>query len=316
VLEGEGHAPKSLEGGVLMDHLQSLHAAEPASQPGPVGALHFALDDFHDAAAKGDEDRYFGLFAPESVFIGTDATERWTLDEFRTFALPYFQRGKSAWIYVPRARHVQLSPDGQIGWFDEELGHARLGLCRGTGVVRQIDGAWRVAQYVLTVPIPNDLMGGIAERIHAFSDGATLPVTTVLLVRHAEKTGPEDDATLTAAGAARAQRLAEALRSAGVRAVFTSQFRRTQDTAAPLCKELGIEPEIVGAHDIVKLVRTIRADHGGETVLVVGHSNTVPEIAKALGVAAEITIGEKEHDDLFAVTLLGETAGMLRLRLE
>lgn len=108
------------------------------------------LDNWHDAAAKADESRYFGAMAPEFVFLGTDATERWDVASFRAFGHPYFAKG-TAWTFVPRERHVILSPRGDVAWFDEKLDSASYGECRGSGVVRRIRGTWRIAHYTLTI---------------------------------------------------------------------------------------------------------------------------------------------------------------------
>ena len=107
----------------------------------------------------------------------------------------------------------------------------------------------------------------------------------VLLVRHAERAAePRSDPELTPEGQARAQALARALEQAGVTAIITTQFRRTQDTAAPLAAARGLKPEIVEAkrgEDHVAAVAAAVRRLGG-VVLVVGHSNTVPAIAAAL----------------------------------
>ncbi len=305
VLDGEGHVPPSLDGDIMMGHLEALRRA--GAPTGPTAPIERALDDFHDAAAKGDEERYFGLFAPEGVFLGTDATERWTLEEFQAFALPYFKR-PSAWIYVPQSRHVQLSPEGDVAWFDEELGHQRLGVCRGTGVLREIDGAWKVAHYNLTVPVPNDLMGGVARRIQAFENGAPAETVTVVLVRHAEKESAGDDPGLTEQGRNRARILERALRSLDVDAVYTSEYRRNAATAAPLCEARGLERRQVSARDTSGLVAKLRAEHGGQTVVVVGHSNTIPQILRMLGVTHAIE--KAEYDDLYVVAYGPDTRWM------
>ena len=132
------------------------------------GDINATLDDWHKAAADANEARYFGAMAPEFVFLGTDATERWDLGAFREFAHPYFVQGK-AWTFVPRDRHVMLSPNGDIAWFDEKLDSASYGECRGTGVVRKVGGAWKVAHYNLTIPIPNDLAKNVVEMIRKSS---------------------------------------------------------------------------------------------------------------------------------------------------
>lgn len=113
------------------------------------------LDDWHAAAAAADEGRYFAHFSPDAIMLGTDATERWTRDEFQKWAKPYFDRGK-AWSFKAVRRDVALSKDGNIAWFDEDLETPNLGPARGSGVLVWDGKAWRIAQYNLTVPIPND----------------------------------------------------------------------------------------------------------------------------------------------------------------
>lgn len=134
------------------------------------------LDDWHDAAADADEARYFGAMTPEFVFLGTDATERWDIKSFREFAHPYFAKGK-AWTFVPRDRHVILSPKGDVAWFDEKLDSASYGECRGSGVVRKVGGAWKIAHYNLTIPIPNDLAKSVVEMIRKSSTAPATPPT-------------------------------------------------------------------------------------------------------------------------------------------
>ena len=126
--------------------------------------INTMLDGWHDAAAKADETRYFGAMAPEFIFLGTDATERWDVASFRTFAHPYFAKG-TAWTFVPRDRHVILSPAGDVAWFDEKLDSASYGECRGSGVVRRVGGTWKIAHYNLTIPIPNDLAKAVVAMI-------------------------------------------------------------------------------------------------------------------------------------------------------
>jgi predicted esterase len=163
----EGHMIRSLTASAILKELDTLRKVEGTMTPAHTEALA-TLDRFHAAAAKADLKAYFDLFAPEGVFIGTDATERWTVAEFRAYAEPLFKRGRG-WTYKPRAagRHVELSPAGDIAWFSEILDNEKYGVCRGTGVLRKIDGSWRVAQYHLTVPVPNDLMERVTMLIKA-----------------------------------------------------------------------------------------------------------------------------------------------------
>jgi ketosteroid isomerase-like protein len=136
------------------------------AQSGEEAAVAAVLDDFHDAASKADGARYFGHFAEDAVFLGTDITERWTVDAFKAYALPYFDQGRG-WTYVPQARHVYVSSDGQSAWFDEILRNENFGDTRGTGVLLKVGDAWKVAQYHLTLPVPNDLIYKLVEMIEA-----------------------------------------------------------------------------------------------------------------------------------------------------
>lgn len=139
---------------------------------------------------------------------------------------------------------------------------------------------------------------------------AASATTTVVVVRHAEKaTDDPRDPSLSPAGQARAQALAAALADAGVSAVFTTELKRTWLTADPVVKRgnLPVQKRPVSGGDVPAqardLAREILARHAGQTVLVVGHSNTVPEIVKALSGDAVPPIDDSEYDHLFVVTV-------------
>jgi len=86
----------------------------------PESAVSKVLDTLHDAASKADGARYFGLFADDAVFLGTDATERWTIEAFKAFAKPHFDKG-SGWTYTKKERHVDVDAGHGYAWFDELL---------------------------------------------------------------------------------------------------------------------------------------------------------------------------------------------------
>jgi pimeloyl-ACP methyl ester carboxylesterase len=163
VIPGEGHTPPSLDGDTIMERLDELRAARREEDP-IERAIAAVLDDFHDAAAKADEARYFAHFSPEGVFLGTDASERWTVAEFRAYSERAFARD-SAWIYVPQEREIVVV--GEFAFFDELLVNRSYGECRGTGCLRLIDGTWQIAQYSLSVPVPNAILRDVAEQIRA-----------------------------------------------------------------------------------------------------------------------------------------------------
>jgi broad specificity phosphatase PhoE len=137
--------------------------------------------------------------------------------------------------------------------------------------------------------------------------------TVVVLVRHAEKVDDSRDPPLSKAGERRAEALAAALGDAGIQAVYTTQYVRTRDTAAPLAQAVGVDPVIVAsAGDAAAIAAHIREHNVGRTVLVVGHSNTVPAIITALGGADVGKIGDDEYSHLFIVLLDGSGAGVVR----
>ena len=140
--------------------LEPVHLADDA----PGAAVAAVLDDFHQAASAADEERYFAHFAPEGVFLGTDASERWTVEEFRVYVHPHFSKG-NGWTYAPGERHIELSRDETIAWFDEKLTNEQYGALRGTGVLRKMGGEWKITQYNLTFTIPNDRVPGVVELI-------------------------------------------------------------------------------------------------------------------------------------------------------
>jgi ketosteroid isomerase-like protein len=125
------------------------------------------LDAFHQAAATGDFDTYLTLMTEDVVFLGTDGSERWQGAAFRDFAQPRFAQG--GWRYVPQSRNINLNTRGDVAWFDEALENDGLGKCRSSGLLLQQDGQWRIAQYNLSVPIPNDLVDSVVADIKAFS---------------------------------------------------------------------------------------------------------------------------------------------------
>jgi broad specificity phosphatase PhoE len=130
------------------------------------------------------------------------------------------------------------------------------------------------------------------------------PMTTVLLVRHAEKAAlPADDPVLSPEGTVRANELKHVAEDAGVSAIFTSTAQRARLTAQPLALYLGLTPVEFAATATDSLVDSIRIDHRGQTVLVVGHSNTVPEIIQALGGPTVPAILENEYDNLYIITI-------------
>jgi broad specificity phosphatase PhoE len=147
----------------------------------------------------------------------------------------------------------------------------------------------------------------VACSIAALMPSAAAAQTVVFAVRHAERADAASpppnmaaaDPDLSPAGHERAKSLAAMLKDAKIAAIFTSEFKRTVQTAEPLAKLLNAQIRQVPANNTAELVKRVRAVKGN--VLVVGHSNTVPELIKRLGVTEAVQIGEQDFDNLFVV---------------
>jgi hypothetical protein len=141
--------------------------AVAGDEMGAEGGIDLVLNTLHQAASDGDGGVYFGLFAEEAIFMGTDATERWSVDQFKAFAEPYFSEGRG-WTYAMTERHIYVAADGQTAWFDEMLWNDTYGTCRGSGVLIPVEGEWKFIQYNLSIPMPNDLTRDFTAKIKEF----------------------------------------------------------------------------------------------------------------------------------------------------
>lgn len=116
------------------------------------------LDGLHRDAHEGNFQTYFARYIPDAIFLGTDKTERWTIEEFKTYAKPAFADGHG-WTY--RVIERNWEGGGDVRWFDEILFNEKLGYCRGTGVVKLIDNEWKIAHYSLTMLVPNSIAANV-----------------------------------------------------------------------------------------------------------------------------------------------------------
>ena len=130
------------------------------------------LDDLNAFAAAADYKNYFDLYAEESTFIGTDATEVWNKKEFMIWAKPFFDKGK-AWNFTSLKRNITFSKDGTYAWFDEIL-DTQMKICRGSGVLEKIGGKWKIRQYVLSTTVPNDIIDEVTKMKAPIEDGMIL----------------------------------------------------------------------------------------------------------------------------------------------
>ena len=129
--------------------------------------IETVLNSFHQAAADAKAKPYFDLLSQDAVFLGTDATERWSKDEFKAFVEPYFSKGKG-WLYTPVERNISLIKQGQIAFFDELLFSESYGTCRGSGLLVKTDQGWKISQYNLSIPMPNGVAKALVKQIKVF----------------------------------------------------------------------------------------------------------------------------------------------------
>lgn len=121
------------------------------------------LDKLHASAAQADWNTYFNLYTTDGIFLGTDVTERWTIEQFKKYA-----SDSKGWVYTKRERHMSLTPAKNAIWFDEILDSKNYGTSQGSGLLVRTEGGWRIAQYHLTFPMPNDLAEDFTNKIKAF----------------------------------------------------------------------------------------------------------------------------------------------------
>lgn len=133
----------------------------------------------------------------------------------------------------------------------------------------------------------------------------------IFVVRHAEKASTGgDNPDLSVAGQKRADALAHILKDSQITAAFVTEFKRTQETAAPTANAAHVAPTVVAANDTAGLVAKLRALNGN--ALVVGHGNSIPDLMKRLGIATPVSIPEDDYTEIFVVSL-GDPPQLLRL---
>jgi broad specificity phosphatase PhoE len=142
-----------------------------------------------------------------------------------------------------------------------------------------------------------------------YSTPLNRPLTTVILVRHAEKKTDDPnnkDPDLSLAGVTRAQEIARMFGASGITAIYATQYKRTQQTVKPLADKLGIAVTQVDAKKSAEVVSQIRSQNTGGLVFVAGHNNTVPEIINGLGGPKLPIIPETEFDNLYVLTITSD----------
>lgn len=114
------------------------------------------INQWHRDVTEFNYDDYFNKMTDDAIFVGTDASEVWSKQEFQDFSKPYFDK-KQTWDFIPISRNTYIGKNGQTAWFDELL-DTWMGVCRGSGVVINDNGQWKIQHYVLSVAVPNEYM--------------------------------------------------------------------------------------------------------------------------------------------------------------
>ena len=137
---------------ILLIHITLLNLGNVEKEQ-----INKVLDNLHKYASEANGEKYFQLFNDQAVFHGTDLNERWSIDEFKKYAQNRFDTG-TGWTYKSLERNIFINSSNTTAWFDEILINEKYGKFRGTGVLSKIDDMWKIDQYNLLFPIPNDLL--------------------------------------------------------------------------------------------------------------------------------------------------------------
>lgn len=119
-------------------------------------SINTMLDNWHVNAAKANFDEYFAAMDSVSVYIGTDASEVWSKQQFMVFSKPYFDRGE-AWTFKPLRRDVYLNETHEFAWFNETI-DTWMGICSASGVLQKDSKGWHIKHYLLSAAIPNNVI--------------------------------------------------------------------------------------------------------------------------------------------------------------
>jgi ketosteroid isomerase-like protein len=145
----------------------SSSASSASSTNSDKQKIKNVLIKFHQAAASANFETYFDLLSRDAIFLGTDASERWTKEAFKEYVRPAFSKG-NGWLYTPRQQNIGVIKKGQVAFFDELLSSESYGICRSSGILIKTSKGWKISQYNLSIPIPNELAKEFSQKIKSF----------------------------------------------------------------------------------------------------------------------------------------------------
>ena len=129
--------------------------------------INEVLDSLHYLASMAEREQYIGLFSKDAVFFGTDINERWPIGKFDLYVKSRFDTGVG-WTYKKNIRNIFISKDKKTAWFDEIVVNESYGAMRGTGVLIYEKNEWKISQYNLLLPIPNEYLQKYAKEIKKY----------------------------------------------------------------------------------------------------------------------------------------------------
>ena len=144
-----------------------LISASACNKSNPQKEINNVLDSLHYLASVADQKKYIDLFSKNAVFFGTDIDERWPIDDFNSYVKSRFDTGKG-WTYKSNSRNIFVAKDKRTAWFDEIVENKSYGEFRGTGVLVLENNEWKISQYNLLLPIPNDYLQKYANEIKKY----------------------------------------------------------------------------------------------------------------------------------------------------
>jgi ketosteroid isomerase-like protein len=145
---------------LVLPLLLCMNGIATGSEVDEIGRV---LDDFHDAAAHGDKDRYLGHLSEDAVFMGTDEWERWPKHpDFADYVDGRFENGRG-WNYKSVERKISVSDSADVAWFDEVVFSETNGRFRGTGVLTMQNGKWKISHYAMSFLILNENWDEVIE---------------------------------------------------------------------------------------------------------------------------------------------------------
>ena len=146
----------------LLSFFSNVNAQSTASDK--KQEIQELVNNWHHDAAIADAEKYFGAMADGAIYLGTDATERWTKNEFQEWSKKYFE-SKKTWDFKTIERYVYFSSDNNTAWWDEKL-DTWMGVCAGAGVATRTKQGWKISHYQLAIMIPNEKVNSVMELLH------------------------------------------------------------------------------------------------------------------------------------------------------